>query len=428
MCPLSEDQSSSETVSCRSIMQGIESSRNKRIAIIAIGRTSKKLKRWVVINSGETKGHGEDLKLKVCYKNEWGWAKLEQIVSLTPENRTNPQTKQETTTISDATSIGSNSSGCSTPSLCEEDDSSSSTSSSSSCGRDSLSKGSYDMPPALHTHLSSNSSTSSDSDRFLSLNEPNISNINSSQTLNDSASILGSTLSFPDVGADDASNSSADHVNQSSMHTFKASTPTDMTSQPEQVRICEGYEQGATLEIIALGKSSKQLKRWTVVSTGFTGDIDGVNVLSVAYRNIVHGWVPFEWIVDEGATKCSPLPHPVSDSEPDRSSTLDADWPPAGSVALSSALGEDKDGLQLESFFSDRGTHMKIVVEGESGQLEWHTGTSSGMTRFGEDGGDELWVHCEDNIARWVDYRCVIPTWSDHEMDDNDSAVFSGKK
>ena len=97
MCPSSKCQSSSKIALRRSMILSIESTRNKHVEIEATGRTSRKLKRWVVTNSGDIKrGQGEDIKLKVRYRNNWGWAKFEQVVSLTPQNAAKPNTKEET--------------------------------------------------------------------------------------------------------------------------------------------------------------------------------------------------------------------------------------------------------------------------------------------------------------------------------------------
>ena len=71
----------------------------------------------------------------------------------------------------------------------------------------------------------------------------------------------------------------------------------------------------------------------------------------------------------------------------------------------------------IHTFFTDRGTQIKIVAKGESGHLQLLHGTSSGLTRFGvgDNGGDELFVHCENDISHWVNYRHVVPIFDDFD-------------
>ena len=208
------------------------------------------------------------------------------------------------------------------------------------------------------------------------------------------------------------------------------------------------YEQGVDVEVIALGKASRQLKRWRVTSTGVTRCCDdGVNELSVTYRNKEYGWVPLEKIACKVATTLSPLPHPWTDLDQNQEAlcnTFDDDGLDciSASSAVPSDLGEDEDGLRPESSFTDRGTQLQILVKGESEQLEWLAGTTSGLTRFGDE-GDELFVHCEDDTLRWVSYHHVIPIFDDvllgrvddddsavlsDDLDDDDSSVLSGKQ
>ena len=208
------------------------------------------------------------------------------------------------------------------------------------------------------------------------------------------------------------------------------------------------YEQGVDIEVIALGKASRQLKRWRVTSTGVTRCCDdGVHELSVSYRNKEYGWVPLEQIVCKVATTLSPLPHPCPDLDQNQEVLCntfgddDLDYISTRS-AVSSDLGEDEDGLRPESSFTDRGTKLQILVKGESEQLGWLAGTTSGLTRFGDD-GDELFVHCEDDTSRWVSYRHVIPMFDgvligmvddddiavlSDDVDDDASSVLSGKR
>ena len=409
----------------------IESTRNSLIAIDAIGRSSKRLKRWVVISSGETRGHGEDCVVEVCYRNKRGWVKLEQIVSLTPQSAAKIKIEEGSIAISDA--AFTRSSGLSTSSLCEDDDSSITSSSSSKLQRSgsnlsssrsavkcdflnlqstfelqseeesiaisdvTSTRSSGRSMPLLREDDDSSSSTSSSSGCNLDLKELNISNIKSTETLNDSACIVGSTLSISGTSAEHSCHLMG-NISESYDHNVKS-------EGFEQVQgTC--YERGVAIEIIALGKTSRELKRWTVMSTGVTRCCDdGVNELIVTYRNAVYAWVPLEQIVGEVA-------HSLSSDNDDN-----LDCMSSSSSVLSTALGENGDESQLESSFIEAGTKLDIVVNGESGELKWISGESSGMSRWGDDDENELFVHCNNGTSLWVKYCCLVPAFFDANND-----------
>ena len=191
------------------------------------------------------------------------------------------------------------------------------------------------------------------------------------------------------------------------------------------------YEQGVDVEVIALGKVSRQLKRWTVTSNGQTRRCsDGVIELSVTYRNKECGWVPAEQIVGKASNSLSPLQHAVAQLDHSQEAHNDG---LSASSGTSSIFLAGEDDLEWPSFqdrpsFTNRGTQLEIAVQGESEELKIIPGTSSGMTRYGEDGGDELLVHCDKDVSVWVKYDCIIPTFDYfHPADDDDGSTHSGK-